>query len=206
MSKLLELFSPHKETIWKKLCDEINADYVPGKGWRGHAQIRAYHHNWTIVIDTFKQGKRPTITRIRAHYVNADSFYFRIFRRPMPQGVINAMGMQDLTVGFSQFDKDFIIQGNDEEKVKQLFHNERIRQLIQWQPEITLKNVVDDTWVTDPFREGISELQFQVKGVIKNLDRLRDLYYLFAELLNHLCHIGSAYEDDPRLIQRYQND
>ena len=204
MSKLLDLFHPHKKVIWKKLSEEIDADYVPGKGWRGRAQIRAYHANWTIVIDTYKRPKQPTYTRIRAHYVNADSFYFRIFRRPLLEGPAKAMGMQDVVVGYSKFDKDFIIQGNDEHKLQQLFSNDRIRQIIQWQPDIMLQNVVDDNWMTDPFREGISELKFQVKGVIAHTGRLRDLYNLFSELLNHLCHLGSAYEDDPRLIAQYR--
>jgi hypothetical protein len=36
-----------------------------------------------------------------------------------------------------------------------------------------------------------------VHGIIKDLHHLRGLYDLFAEILDHLCHIGSAYEDDP---------
>jgi hypothetical protein len=42
-------------------------------------------------------------------------------------------------------------------------------------------------------------LYLQVAGVVKDVDRLKLLYELFAETLNHLCHIGSAYEDDPKL-------
>ncbi len=34
-------------------------------------------------------------------------------------------------------------------------------------------------------------------GVIKDTERLKQLFDLFAEVLNHLCQIGSAYEDDP---------
>jgi hypothetical protein len=33
--------------------------------------------------------------------------------------------------------------------------------------------------------------------VIKDLDRLRALFDLFAEVLHQLCVIGSAYESDP---------
>ena len=78
-------------------------------------------------------------------------------------------------------------------------NNELIRDIISWQPMIDLKINVDDNWLTDPFGEGVSELSFEVNGIISDLQRLKDLYELFAELLNHLCHIGSAYEDDPLL-------
>jgi hypothetical protein len=37
-------------------------------------------------------------------------------------------------------------------------------------------------------------LQFQVTGVIKDVERLRQLFDLFAETLDQLCRIGSAYE------------
>ena len=46
---------------------------------------------------------------------------------------------------------------------------------------------------------GVDELYFSVVGVIKDAERLKSLYYLFAEVLNQLCHIGSAYENDPQL-------
>ncbi len=47
------------------------------------------------------------------------------------------------------------------------------------------------------FPDGVDELYFNVAGVIKDTQRLKQIFELFAEVLNHLCHIGSAYEDDP---------
>lgn len=199
MSRLLEIFRSEKKILWKQLCEELEADFIPGKGFFRKDAIKAYHGNWTIIIDTYKKGKRPTITRIRAPYVNRDSFQFRLFRNRIDTGVNKLLGMQDIEVGFEEFDKDFVIQGNDERKLRMLFSHERIRQIISLQPEINLQSKTDQSWVHDPMGEGISELQFHVKGIITNLDRLHDLYDLFADLLNHLCHIGSAYEDDPEM-------
>lgn len=199
MSRLLELFRKDKKNIWLQLCKEIGADFIPGKGFKGKDKIQAYHGNWTIIIDTYKKGKRPTITRIRAPYVNRDSFQFRIYRNRLNSGIKKAFGMQDVEVGYQLFDKDFIIQGNDEKKLQMLFSHPRIRQIISLQPDIFLETEVDPSWSHDPWGEGVSELKFQVQGIITNLDQLRDLYDLFADLLNHLCHIGSAYEDDPLL-------
>jgi hypothetical protein len=195
----LSHFRRQKEIIWRKLCEEIDADFVKGKGFRQHDAIRAYHENWTIVIDTYRRPKKPVVTHIRAPYVNRDAFEFRIYRRKAGSNILKAFGMQDVVVGFKQFDDDFIIQGNDERKLKALFHNDLIRRLISWQPHIQLWNEVDDSFSYDDWGQGVSELRFEVVGVIMDLQRLRDLYDLFAELLNHLCHIGSAYEDDPLL-------
>ncbi|HEV3003315.1 MAG TPA: hypothetical protein VGX78_02595, partial [Pirellulales bacterium] len=55
----------------------------------------------------------------------------------------------------------------------------------------------DEGWFKARFPAGVDELYFGVGGVVKDAERLKSLYELFAEVLNHLCHIGSAYENDP---------
>jgi len=107
--------------------------------------------------------------------------------------------MQDIQVGDPQFDRDFIIKGNNPTKLRSLFANPRIRQLIQAQPEIYLTVKDDEGWFGQSFPEGVDELYFQVVGVLKDVPRLKALYELFAETLHYLCHLGSAYEDDPKL-------
>lgn len=196
----MQLFRPEKRRVWEILSEQLGGKLILSKGFKNKDAVIASHNNWTIVLDTYKSGKKATRTRIRANYVNRDSFYFRIFRRNAASGIKKIAGMQDVVIGYPAFDHDFIIQGNDERKLRSLFTPDRIRLLISWQPEITLENVVDDSWVTAPFREGNSMLYFEVVGLITDLDRLHDLYELFAEILNQLCHIGSAYEDDPLLL------
>ena len=199
MSRLLSIFRPEQEAIWRQLAHEIDGKFLPHGGKRGAHAVVAKEGEWTVILDTHKKGKKLTKTRIRAPYVNRDSFYFRIYRRQAGSNIRKMVGMQDVLVGEKAFDDAFIIQGNDERKLTMLFSNPRIRQFISWQPEIWLFNNPDESWVVDTWREGISELSFQVPGIITDLSRLHDLYGLFAELLNQLCHIGSAYEDDPFL-------
>jgi hypothetical protein len=43
----------------------------------------------------------------------------------------------------------------------------------------------------------VDELHFQVVGVIKDVDRLKSLFDLFAAVLDQLCRIGSAYKQEP---------
>src|SRR5262249_36563758 len=42
----------------------------------------------------------------------------------------SSLGMQDIEVGDHEVDEAFVIKGNDEEKVRDLFANPKIRQLI----------------------------------------------------------------------------
>ncbi len=53
-------------------------------------------------------------------------------------------------------------------------------------------------WGAD-FPADTDELCFHVCGIIKDVERLKLLFELFAETLDQLCRIGSAYEEAPKL-------
>jgi len=202
MSLLKEIFGPSKEEVWKKLSDEIGANFIDGGFFRGD-KIIARVKEWVITIDTYtvSNGKtNTTFTRIRAPYINKDNFRFKIHRKGLLSGLGKIFAVEDIEIGFSEFDEDFIINGNNTEKVNKLFSNPNIRELIQFQKGIFLEIRDDEGWFGTEFPEGVDELYFQVYGVIKDIDRLKKLYYLFAEILNQLCIIDSAYDDNPDII------
>jgi hypothetical protein len=74
--------------------------------------------------------------------------------------------------------------------------------LIEMQPNISLEVKDDEGWFGTEFPEGVDELYFQVHGIIKDVDRLKTLYFLFAEVLNQLCLIDSAYQNSPNITLR----
>jgi hypothetical protein len=201
MSVLRKLFGPSKEEIWKQFCAETGANYVAGGPWKGD-KVEATHGQWTVTLDTFmvSTGKTYiTYTRMRAPYVNPDGFTFTIYRKGLFSELGVLLGMQDVTVGYPEFDEAFVIKGNDEQKLRRLFSNQKIRELISAQPDIRFSVVDDDQkfWFARGFPQGVDELYFQVVGIIKDVDRLKLLYDLFSETLDELCRIGSAYENSP---------
>ena len=201
MGMLRELFGPSKDEIWRQLSKEISADFIEGGFWRG-SKIEASVKEWTVTLDTFvvSTGKTHiTYTRMRAPYLNKDGFRFRIYRKGCFSELGKLLGMQDIEVGYPEFDDEFIIQGNDEKKLRLLFANPTIRRSIEAQPKISLEVRDDEGWFGAHFPEGVDELYFQVIGVIKEVERLKLLYELFAETLDHLCDIDSAYKDDPQI-------
>jgi hypothetical protein len=204
MSLLRNMFGPYKEEIWQQLAQEINANYIDGGFWY-KSRVEAQVDEWTVTLDTYtvSTGKTHIVyTRMRAPYVNMDGFRFEIYRRGFFSELGKKLGMQDVEVGFPEFDDQFIIQGNDELKLQLLFQKPTIRQLIEVQPEINLDVKDDDGWLSTTFPEGVDQLSFRVVGVIKDVERLKQLYQLFAEVLHQLCQIGSAYKDDPKIELR----
>lgn len=201
MGFMRKIFGPSQEEMWRQLCAEIGAEFVDGGTWKGDKVI-AHVKEWTITLDTYavSTGKVTMIfTRMRAPYVNQDGFRFKIFPKGMFSGLSKMLGMQDVEIGVPEFDEAFIIQGNDEQKLKALFANEKIRQLIAAQKKIGLEVKDDEGWFGAEFPEGVDELVFFEGGVITDVARLKQLYELFAEVLNHLCAIGLAYEHDPKV-------
>jgi hypothetical protein len=192
-------FGPSSKAMWRKLSDELGGRYVEGGFWKGE-KVQVDHDEWTVTLDRYvvSTGKVTVVyTRMRAPYANPDGFRFTIYRRGFFSDIAKKLGMQDVGVGHESFDRDFIIKGTDENKLRRLFANKRIRELIEAQPEIKLEVRDDEGWFGPKFPEGTDELVFLVTGVIKDVDRLKTLYELFAETLDELCRMRSAYKHAP---------
>jgi hypothetical protein len=191
-------FGPNKDVMWRQFSQEIGAEFIKGGLLKG-SKVQAHVGPWTITLDLgFSQDENETrTTRIRAPYVNADGFRFSIYRQSVLSNLGKILGMQDIEVGDPQFDEAFVIKGNNESKVRDLFANPKIRQLIQVQPKIRLDVKDGEGWFGPKFPENVDELHFEVLGVIKDVERLIELFQLFAAMLDQLCKIGSAYKQEP---------
>jgi hypothetical protein len=194
-------FGPSKDELWKQLSQEIGADYVAGSLWQG-SKVQAHVGPWIITLDSYTVSSghsQVTYTRMRAPYVNGGGFRFSIYRKGIFSELGKLMGMQDIEVGNPEFDEAFIIKGNDEFKVRDLFGNRKIQELIAAQPQIHLTVRDSEGWFGPKFPDDVDELLFQVVGVIKDLPRLKLLYDLFAEVLDQLCRLGAAVKSNPNV-------
>ena len=134
---------------------------------------------------------------MRAPYVNPEGFRFTAYRKGLFSELGKLLGMQDIEVGDPQFDEAFIVKGSDEAKVRELFADPEVRSLILAQPQIRLEVKDGEGWFGPSFPEDVDELHFQVTGVIKEVDRLKALFDLFAAVLDRLCRIGSGRRKEP---------
>jgi hypothetical protein len=199
MGGLRTWFGPSRKEIWQQFCAQTGSNFVEGGFWKSD-KVEAAHNQWTVTLDLFvvSTGKSSvTYTRMRAPYVNSDSFRFTIYRKGIFTEIGKWFGMQDVTVGYEDFDRDFVIKGNDEQKLRKLFSSQKIRDLIAAQPDISFAVKDDEGFWSKNFPEEVDELYFQVVGVIKDVERLKLLYDLFAETLDELFRMGSAYEQAP---------
>ncbi|MHC1707678.1 MAG: hypothetical protein AB9842_09170 [Bacteroidales bacterium] len=193
------LFGPSRKEIWEKLCQETGADFIKGGFWKGD-KVQLLVRNWTISLDiyTVSTGKsHQHYTHIRVPFRNKDGFRFLISRRKIFSDIQKIFGMQDIEIGETEFDRDFIIKANNEEKVKHMLLNKNIRELITIQPKLKFEIKDNEGWFGKKFPEDADVLIFKVHGIIKDTVLLKSLFELFAVTLNYLCESGSASSYDP---------
>lgn len=169
------IMSQRRDNAWKQLSSEVGGEFVPGGAFRP-SKVQAQIERWTVILDTYSVpsgDSNTTYTRLRSSLQNKDGLQFTLFREGLVGKLDKALGAQDIEIGVPDFDHDFVIQGNDESKVRALLADAKIRQMIQGQRSIRLGLKGD-------------ELLFEAQGVIRDVPRLKALFGLFAELLKQV--------------------
>jgi len=200
MESLEQLDARGGDESWQQLCGRISADCF-ARFWRGN-KVQVPYKNWRITLDTntVPTGESSvTVTRMRVPFVNRDGFRFKLYRKDFFSALGQLCGMHTIKSGYPEFDRDFIEQGTDEEKVRNLLSVPNIRQLVQAQPAINLEVRDNEGWLGVSFPAEVDELCFRAAGFINDVEQLKLLFALCAEILDHLCRTGSACEDEPEL-------
>lgn len=193
------IFGPSQKEIWQDFAKQIEGEYIEG-GFFKAKRIEAKFENWTIVFDTYTQsnGKTSTVyTRIRIPYKIQEDFQFQIYSKSFFSDIGKALGMQDIEIGYKQFDNQYIIKGNDEEKLRQIFKNQRIRELMESQKRINLDIKSGKRLFEQKIPEDIRVLYFYDMGVIKDPERLKNLYFLMVLLINEMVNVRLISRENP---------
>ncbi|MCH8064090.1 MAG: tetratricopeptide repeat protein [Chloroflexi bacterium] len=167
----------------------------------GEYAIDVPYKNWVVsLVQSFASTEPPSpgYARIVAEYITNDGFTFEVRRRGFVRRLFNRGAIQ---VGDAEIDREFAITGSDANKVKQLFANVKIRDLLRAQPSIHLR-VKDREHLFGaikiiPVAGDVVPLYFEERSAISDAERLRGLVQLFREILDRLVVLGSASEDHP---------
>jgi hypothetical protein len=175
MNPIKRMFRPSDVEIWRKLESEANARFEKGDFWH-RDKVEVTHDDWVITLDTyFSAANKNEYTRMRAKLPMQADFRFLITREGLLSEIAKLFGAQDIQIGDEEFDKLFMIKGNNEKLIQQMLQNSKIRQLLLAQPEVHFALTPE------------SELLFAVPVIIKDIHRLKQLFELFTETLEFLC-------------------
>jgi hypothetical protein len=216
-----------QESAWKQLATEVGGELVTrGEGGRRfigrHLQLAVVANVGTfpIALDVRVEyggeyAPNSLVTRIRAPYVARDAFSFSVKRvraRLTDGAVLHGMarlaGRHKVEAGDLGFDRDFLVMANDIAKARALLAEPRIRDLIQSQPSLDISASRPGWRLFKRSSQRLSVLRFEEEGVITDVGRLKSLFELFRETLDHLCQIGSASQEEPspETLSAYRRD
>lgn len=194
MSFFRELFGPSRDEVWGKLAAEIDGRHTPG-GWFTGSKVEVDVGPWTVTLDTFtvSTGKSSTTyTRLRAPYANPAGFRFNVSPENFLSGIGRFFGMQDLAIGVPEFDAAWVVQGNDEDRVRRLFSDREIRSLLGSAGSVSFRVQNDGGWFSRRHPDGTDMLELTTVGVVKDEARLKLFFALFATTLDRLVEVGGA--------------
>jgi hypothetical protein len=180
MGILRGIFGPNKQQVWEQLCEVVRGSFQDVEC--NYDRMVATHRGWVITLDDRKESTsnqnggfdEHIFTRLRAPLQNASSFRFTVYRKGLFSGLGKKLGMQDVEVGHEIFDREFIVKGTDEAKLRQLFAEKRIRDLLMLQPKGNFSI------------NQHNELHFEAHPAIRDVERLRQLLELFSVTLDQL--------------------
>jgi hypothetical protein len=164
-----------RDAAWKQFASEIGGDFFPG-GFLRASKIEAHAGQAVVTIDTYSvsSGDSSTnYTRMRTPIDNPDGFKFTIQRKGLIGRLDKALGTQHIDIGDADFDKDFLVQSNNEFRIQSLLLDQGLRTEMQAQKSLDL---------------GIrgNELRLEVTNVVDDTSRLQALYKLFGDVLAKL--------------------
>jgi len=170
-------------------------------------------------------GPRPA-TRIGIPFVAHDDFTWELRRRRLvgqaiyrqrhrlgkSQGesweeafrkIQPALEPSEIALGYGDFDYEFSIETDNEEKMCELLANPELRGLLQGQRSLYLKVVRNDKWLAslvDGLPDRVAVLYFQTLGTLTDESVIGDIYQILGLMIAQMASVGSAAPPRPELF------
>ena len=146
----------------------------------------------TIVMPGSNNTSHRTTTRFRALVHNSAGFRFKIYRELDTAfgGALKFMRLlKDVEIGHPEFDKQFIMRGTDEDKVKRFFSDPDYQALLELLPSHAVLHILDDD--TNIFKRKLPKevdiLTLSLHGGSYDIEALRAMKNLFEGTLRRLA-------------------
>jgi hypothetical protein len=191
MSFWKDLVGTSEQEAWSELARQVGGAFT-ARTWRAPSSVVARIGGFDLVLDTYtvSTGKSSTtFTRLRAPFINGTGLRFGVHRAHFLSPLEKFFGRQDLEIGVPDFDRSYVIAGNDEARVRSLLADPTLRALIAAHPRIAIEVVDNEGVFGAPYGPNIDLLRFLEHGVIRDVARLRGLFSLFGALLHALRNL-----------------
>jgi hypothetical protein len=119
-------------------------------------------------------------TSFRAHTSVSPDYRFALHDETFLDEIGKFFGMQDVVIGYPEFDDLLIIKTDNEEMTRQIFSNQQAR--------ITIQSLKNFSLYLDPTEEGTANLHLMINEGITDTHLLQELHAAFVSILNEINH------------------
>lgn len=201
MGLLKKITGPGQWETWNQLANNLNGKFIEGGFWKKDKVVYKFK-GWEITLDTFANAKGRSgsiYTQIRAPFKRKpDGFRFFIYKESYLSSFGKILGMQDLEVGHEKFDKEFIVQANNQQHISTLFSHEDIRSMITSQKDVHYK-ITELDFIEGVNAKDIDQLTYEALGVIKDMETLKSLLAAFEHTLTVLHEMNCIPSESPEI-------
>ena len=183
------------KSVWMDLADEMHGEFTDGT-YVVAAKVPLATKPWVahMKMHTNPIGKSIAETTVIAvPYAPQHEFKLAVHNSSPIEEVAKIFGLQDIVIGEPTFDKEFIIQGNNVDLLRELFADAQLRALLLGQKAANL-SIVDHQHklfgITPP--RGVNVLTFAEKGAINSFERLTSIMELIDTVMERLVHLEVA--------------
>ncbi|MGV3586474.1 MAG: hypothetical protein ACO1OF_05700 [Adhaeribacter sp.] len=175
------IYGHNEDEVWQQLAQDLtqNPDLL-----QYQAIIHQQNKEITLDIDIdlgggFEGGFATTI--FSAPFRNPDGFRFALHEESFFDDLGKFFGMQDIQIGYPDFDERIIVKTTDESRVRTIFTDDDTRAALLSLKDFTYEIVLPDDGDTE---NNDSRLELIIEEGITDPARLRQLYHIFFGTLN----------------------
>lgn len=169
----------NEEEVWQQINAQFLANPDPleymGVIVQGNRKI-------VLAIDIdlgggFESGYESTT--ITAELLTAPTFRFAIHEQHFTDEIGKFFGMEDVEIGFNEFDKKLIVKTTDKLRIREIFSDESVRKCFESLKDFTF----GITSKNDVSSGNTTFLELMIESGITNPKQLRELYRAFFSVL-----------------------
>jgi hypothetical protein len=191
------VFGQDDDAFWRQFSIENNGTYIIGE-YDNLNSVEITYLNHKIIFDNYiryqvigTQSFDTKFTRVRLEFKSPDELIFKLTRQGLIDSIGKLFGIQDIQINDKEFDNQFIIKGNDETKIKTIFSDQTIQNLILLQKDIQLQILYKVGIFDEPVEDGNAMLYYISETTIKQTEQLDLLLKLFKALIDVITKLNS---------------
>lgn len=195
MSFFTDLFEPFRRPnpriMWEQFAAEQNGQYVIGH-YDIPNSVEVPYRDHTIMFDRFiyrvagGDVRDVAYTRIRMELKSPNDFRFKVVNQGFINTIGKFLGFQDIKIDNKEFDSRFMIQGNDVNRIKNLFSDQDLRYYILKQEDVQLQLMYQEGVFYEPIQEGNAMIHYLSEIRPKKVEDLNDLLKMYQLLLDKI--------------------